>query len=108
MIGTDQDVLTSSEGVDTLDADEHAVAGAVVDELGAALVGGDRPVPSVVGLPVVHGGGWAEDAEVSYFPAERAVTVGHGSRTRLRGLREAALAHDVITRGQRGVRCHGA
>ena len=53
-----------SERRDIFDADEHAVAGAVTDEAGACLVGGDRPIPAVVGLPVGHGGGRVADVKI--------------------------------------------
>ena len=49
MIWTATNVVQArSECVDVLNADEHAVAGAVVDELGAGLIGVDRPIPTVI------------------------------------------------------------
>lgn len=58
--------FSTLERVDIVDADEHPVPGGVVDEAGACLVGVDRPVPMVVGLPVSHGGGLVGDGEVAY------------------------------------------
>src|SRR6516162_828964 len=58
-----------SEGVDVLDADEHAMPGVLVGEPGAAFVGRDRPAVRIVG-EVVDGHG-RDVAEVAYYPLHR-------------------------------------
>src|ERR1700757_883921 len=54
------------EGVDLLDADEHAVAGVLVGEAGTAFAGRDSPAVRIVGA--VFDGHGGDVAEVAHDP----------------------------------------
>lgn len=90
--------LPSSEGVDPVDADEHAMPGAVVLEAGAIGGGGDGPALRVVGL-VVDGDG-RDRAEIAEDPLHGA---GGGDVHAVgmlavfdRGIGERRLAADAV------------
>src|ERR1700739_2521395 len=87
-----------SEGVPLLDADEHAVAGVVVAEAGAAFGGRDRPALRCIGAVIDgHRGEFAEFPHNPFHNPARGDVYAVGAFAVLhRGVGDLGFATDAV------------